>query len=133
MKIYQINAVEKMINTIEYVMNKYPKDDCRPRIEHCAMIDDVMLKRIKKSGIIPISNPGLVAFNAKDYNRYYGERVNMMSANKFYIDNGMLPTTMIFVQSKDGLSHCKKEYSTPQHCTSGATVMLNAVLKADND
>lgn len=45
----------------------------------------------------------------------------------------MLPTTMIFVQSKDGLSHCEKEYSIPQHCTSGATVMLNAVLKADND
>lgn len=57
----------------------------------------------------------------------------MMSANKSYIDNGMLPTTMIFVQSKDGLSHCEKEYSTPQHCTSGATVMLNAVLKADNN
>ncbi|MFV0464477.1 MAG: Zn-dependent hydrolase [Lachnospiraceae bacterium] len=43
----------------------------------------------------------------------------------------MLPTTMIFVQSKDGLSHCEPEYSTPEHCTSGATVMLNAVLKAD--
>lgn len=84
------NAVEKMINTIEYVMNKYPRDDCRPRIEHCAMIDDVMLKRIKKLGIIPISNPGLVAFNAKDYNRYYGERVNMMFANKSYIDNGII-------------------------------------------
>lgn len=45
----------------------------------------------------------------------------------------MLPTTMIFVQSKDGLSHCEPEYSTPEHCTEGATVMLNAVLKADND
>lgn len=43
----------------------------------------------------------------------------------------MLPTTMIFVQSRAGLSHCEKEYSTPEHCTSGATVMLNAVLKAD--
>lgn len=43
----------------------------------------------------------------------------------------MLPTTMIFVQSKDGLSHCESEYSTPEHCTEGATVMLNAVLKAD--
>lgn len=45
----------------------------------------------------------------------------------------MLPTTMIFVQSKDGLSHCEPEYSSPEHCTSGATVMLNAVLKADKD
>lgn len=43
----------------------------------------------------------------------------------------MLPTTMIFVQSKDGLSHCEPEYSTPEHCTDGATVMLHAVLKAD--
>ncbi|WP_230398842.1 Zn-dependent hydrolase [Novisyntrophococcus fermenticellae] len=43
----------------------------------------------------------------------------------------MLPTTMIFVQSKDGLSHCEPEYSSPEHCTEGATVMLHAVLKAD--
>ncbi|MDC7124351.1 MAG: Zn-dependent hydrolase [Spirochaetales bacterium] len=45
----------------------------------------------------------------------------------------MMPTTMIFVQSKDGLSHCEPEYSTPEHCTEGATVLLNAVLKADKE
>ena len=45
----------------------------------------------------------------------------------------MLPTTMIFVQSKDGLSHCEPEFSSVEHCTEGATVMLNAVLKADAD
>ncbi|MGM9972314.1 MAG: Zn-dependent hydrolase [Anaeroplasmataceae bacterium] len=45
----------------------------------------------------------------------------------------VIPTTMIFVQSKDGLSHCEPEYSSPVHCTDGATVMLNAVLKADKD
>ena len=45
----------------------------------------------------------------------------------------MIPTTMVFVQSKDGLSHCEKEFSTVEHCTEGATVMLTAVLKADCD
>jgi N-carbamoyl-L-amino-acid hydrolase len=45
----------------------------------------------------------------------------------------MLPATMIFVQSKDGLSHCEPEYSSPEHCTEGASVMLNAVLKADSE
>lgn len=43
----------------------------------------------------------------------------------------MIPSTMIFVQSKDGLSHCEPEYSSPEQCTEGATVLLNAVLKAD--
>lgn len=43
----------------------------------------------------------------------------------------MMPTTMIFVRSKDGLSHCEPEFSSVEDCTSGASVMLNAVLKAD--
>ncbi|HZK61056.1 MAG TPA: Zn-dependent hydrolase [Anaerovoracaceae bacterium] len=43
----------------------------------------------------------------------------------------MIPTTMIFVVSKDGHSHCEPEFSTPEQCTAGATVMLNAVLKVD--
>lgn len=45
----------------------------------------------------------------------------------------MLPTAMIFVQSKDGLSHCEQEFSTVEDCTNGATVMLNAVLEADSE
>lgn len=45
----------------------------------------------------------------------------------------MLPTTMIFVQSKDGLSHCEPEFSSVEHCTEGASVMLNAVLMADTN
>ena len=43
----------------------------------------------------------------------------------------MLPTTMIFVPSKDGHSHCEPEFTTVEQCTAGASVMLNAVLKAD--
>lgn len=43
----------------------------------------------------------------------------------------MIPTTMIFVPSKDGHSHCEPEYTSVEECTDGASVMLNAVLKAD--
>ena len=45
----------------------------------------------------------------------------------------MLPTTMIFVVSKDGLSHCEEEYTSDEQCTTGATILLNAVLKADSE
>lgn len=43
----------------------------------------------------------------------------------------MLPTTMVFVPSRGGLSHCEREYTSIEHATEGATVMLNAVLEAD--
>ena len=43
----------------------------------------------------------------------------------------MLPTTMLFVPSDKGLSHCEPEHTSVEQCTGGASVMLNAVLKLD--
>ena len=43
----------------------------------------------------------------------------------------MIPTTMIFVPSKDGHSHCEPEFTSTKQCTQGASVLLNAVLKCD--
>lgn len=43
----------------------------------------------------------------------------------------MMPTAMIFVQSKDGHSHCEPEFTSVEICTEGASVLLNAVLKTD--
>jgi len=43
----------------------------------------------------------------------------------------LMPTTMIFVPSKDGHSHCEPEFTSVLQCEQGARVMLGAVLKAD--
>lgn len=77
----------------------------------------------------------------KELVEYVEESAKEAGANYQYIHSGaghdaqfvsyMIPTTMIFVKSRDGLSHCEKEYSEPEDCTMGATIMLNAVLKAD--
>ncbi|MBN7773652.1 Zn-dependent hydrolase [Clostridium aminobutyricum] len=77
----------------------------------------------------------------KELVSYVKEAAEQAGVKHQYINSGaghdaqfvsyMLPTTMIFVVSKDGHSHCEPEYSSPEQCTNGATVMLNAVLKAD--
>lgn len=43
----------------------------------------------------------------------------------------MVPTTMIFVPSVGGHSHCELEYTPVENCTKGADVLLNTVLKID--
>jgi N-carbamoyl-L-amino-acid hydrolase len=43
----------------------------------------------------------------------------------------LLPAVMIFIPSKDGLSHTVVEYSTPEQCHHGANVLLNALVEAD--
>jgi N-carbamoyl-L-amino-acid hydrolase len=41
------------------------------------------------------------------------------------------PTTMIFVPSRDGISHNEAEWTTQEQCAAGAQVLLNAVLEYD--
>ncbi|EOA88407.1 hypothetical protein ACJQWK_01704 [Exserohilum turcicum] len=43
----------------------------------------------------------------------------------------VVPTCMIFVPSKGGVSHNPDEYTRPEHCAVGAQVLLDAVLGYD--
>ncbi|KAK5158172.1 hypothetical protein LTR04_005243 [Oleoguttula sp. CCFEE 6159] len=42
-----------------------------------------------------------------------------------------VPTTMLFVPCRDGVSHNPREYSTPEDCAVGAQVLLGAVVRYD--
>jgi N-carbamoyl-L-amino-acid hydrolase len=44
----------------------------------------------------------------------------------------VVPTAMIFVPCKDGISHAEIEYASPQACADGANVLLHAVLARAN-
>lgn len=43
-----------------------------------------------------------------------------------------VPTSMIFIPSKDGVSHNPEEYSTPTEVADGFKTLINAVLKYDS-
>jgi len=83
-------AVEMMVTAIENALAKYPRPDHRHRIEHCALTDPALIERIKNAGIIPISNPAFITINGRDYNRYYGDRVDYMFSMKSYQEAGVI-------------------------------------------
>lgn len=43
----------------------------------------------------------------------------------------LTPTAMIFIPSRDGLSHNEREYSSPRQCAEGAEVLLRTLLELD--
>ena len=43
----------------------------------------------------------------------------------------IVPVGMIFVPSKNGISHAPKEYTSPQDMANGASVLLQTILKID--
>ena len=42
-----------------------------------------------------------------------------------------VPSAMIFIPSREGLSHNEREYSSLQQCADGANLLLRSVLRAD--
>ncbi|GAA0327615.1 Zn-dependent hydrolase [Bacillus carboniphilus] len=47
--------------------------------------------------------------------------------------NGLFPVGMIFVRSKDGISHNPKEFTSREDAKAGADVMLKTLLKLDQE
>lgn len=85
-------------------------------------------------------NRDTVFFN-KQLIQYVKSAAEELGSKHQYIHSGaghdaqfaayMLPTTIIFVSSEKGLSHCEPEHTSDEVCTEGASVLLNAVLKCD--
>ena len=81
-------AVDVILTAIERAMAQNPRP-CRHRIEHCGIINENLLSRIKKASIVPVPNPGFFNENAEIYVKYYGDRVNWMFPLRSYLDNGI--------------------------------------------
>ena len=78
-------------------------------------------------------DPQLVSYVQKNVDQlgYSNMKINSGAGHDAQCTAGILPTTMIFVPSKDGRSHCEEEFTPLEQCWKGMNVMLNAVLDAD--
>lgn len=86
-------AVEFMVEGYEKALAGRPRkpEEHRHRIEHCAIVDQELVDRIAKLGVIAVTNPHFMTINGSDYKRYYGERINYFFALRSFIDAGARP------------------------------------------
>ena len=83
-------AVEFMVEGYENTMEKYPREDPRHRIEHCAIVDQDLIDRMATLGICPSCNPGFLNWNGSNYVKFYGaERMKYFIALRSMIDAGV--------------------------------------------
>ena len=98
-------GVTVIVNAIEKAMTQYPKPGARHRIEHCGMINDELLDRIARLGIVPISNPIFLYEFGDGYVTNYGkESAWRMFTCKSFIDRGIIAA---------GASDCPITFSDP--------------------
>lgn len=98
-------AVTIIVNAIEKALKAVPRENHRHRIEHCAMINDELLARIERLGIIPITNPIFLYEFGDGYLVNYGKtRAYKMFTSKSFFDKGIMVA---------GSSDCPITFSNP--------------------
>jgi len=85
-------AIEMVLTAYEKAVQKYPRKDARHRIEHCTVVDDSILERMKKLECIATPFCTYVYYHGEKMKYYREERLKRMFAQRSFIDHGIVST-----------------------------------------
>lgn len=95
-------AMDIVLDAIEEAHRRYPRNDTRHRIEHCHGPTREQVARIKRLGVIPVTQPGQINETGDDLTEIYGERrAKRFCPLRDMLDEGIpaVVSTDAFVQS----------------------------------
>ena len=84
-------AIDMVLGVYEQVQREMPKQDARYRLEHCTLLNDSLLQRMKALQAIPVPFSGYVYFHG-DVMHFYGEqRTEHMFPMRDFLNHGLQP------------------------------------------
>ena len=85
-------AIDEVLSVYEQVQREMPKADPRFRLEHCTLLNDSLLQRMKALQVIPVPFSGYIYFHG-DVMHFYGEqRTEHMFPMRDFLSYGLRPT-----------------------------------------
>jgi predicted amidohydrolase YtcJ len=85
-------AIDQTLRVYERLQKQSPRRDPRFRLEHCTMVNEGLLARIKALGAIPAPFSSYVYYHGEKMHFYGQERLKNMFALRSMIDAGIRPT-----------------------------------------
>jgi len=85
-------AIDQTLRVYERLQRETPRHDARFRLEHCTLVTDALIARIRALGAIPTPFSSYVYFHGEKMHFYGEERLNHMFALRSFIDAGIQPT-----------------------------------------
>ncbi len=83
-------AIRIVLDAVEAAQKATPRPGLRHRIEHCSLIDDQILTRMKALDMIAVPFAGYAAYHGGALNAWYGEdRTDRMFAHRSFLDAGV--------------------------------------------
>jgi predicted amidohydrolase YtcJ len=85
-------AIERVLNVYERINREMPRKDPRFRIEHCTLINDSIIQRMRALNVIPTPFSTYVYYHGEKMQYYGEERLRRMFALRTFLDAGLRPT-----------------------------------------
>lgn len=85
-------AIERVLNVYERINREMPRKDPRFRIEHCTLINDSIIQRMRALKVIPTPFSTYVYYHGEKMQYYGEERLKHMFALRTFLDAGLRPT-----------------------------------------
>jgi len=82
-------AIDTVLRVYERLQRERPRRDPRFRLEHCTVINDSLVQRIKQLGAIPTPFAAYVYYHGEKMREYGAERLNHMFALRSFLDAGV--------------------------------------------
>lgn len=85
-------VIDQALRVYERLQRESPRKDPRFRLEHCSVINDGLVRRIKAIGAIPTPFSSYAYYHGEKLAAYGEERLNRMFALRSFLDAGIRPT-----------------------------------------
>jgi predicted amidohydrolase YtcJ len=85
-------AIDMVLKAVERAQKLAPRADSRPKITHCTLINDDILKRMKATGTVPAVFTSYAFYNTDKFHFYGEELMKRCMAFRSFLDAG-IPAT----------------------------------------
>ncbi len=83
-------AIESVMTAVERAQNLYPRTDARPKITHCTLINDDLVRRLKAAGVVPALFTSYAYYNSDKFTFYGEELMKRCMAFRTLLDAGVV-------------------------------------------
>ena len=82
-------AIDMVLTAVERAQKLFPRADARPKITHCTLINDDLVRRIKAAGAVPALFTSYAYYNSDKFHFYGEELMKRCMAYRTFLDAGI--------------------------------------------
>jgi len=82
-------AIDMTLTAMERAQRLFPRADARPKITHCTLINDDLVRRIKAAGVVPAAFTSYAYYNSDKFTFFGEELMKRCMAYRSFLDAGV--------------------------------------------